>query len=271
MNTWNTKAANALRALREKRPLVLSLTNSVVQPLTANLLLAVGAVPAMLNDGSEAEDMIRACANALLINVGTLSQEQAAAMRQGIRAAGAAGVPWVLDPVAVGLLSFRTGFCRELLELNPPALIRGNASEIMALAGEDAATRGPESNHGGVSALAPAKRLARQTGAAVLVTGAVDYATDGETVIAISNGHELMTRVTGVGCSMGALAGAVLAISPDSLSAAVSTAVIMGLAGEQAAARAPLPGSFAVALLDAFASLTPEETERNANLRTSGI
>lgn len=263
---WNSKAAEALQHLREQRPLVLSFTNSVVQPLTANLLLAVGAVPAMLNDGGEAAEMIRICADALLINVGTLSRGQADAMRQAVRAAGEAGVPWVLDPVAVGLLSFRTEFCCELLNINPPALIRGNGSEIMALAGEDATTRGPESNNSSESAIKAAQRLAKQTGAAVLVTGVIDYATDGATVVSIANGHRLMTRVTGVGCAMGALCGALLAVSSDSLSAAVFAAALMGLAGERAAAAIHLPGSFAVALLDVFDAITPQELQTAARI-----
>ncbi len=261
------RAAGVLETLRRRRPLVLSLTNSVVQPLTANLLLAVGAVPAMLSDGQEAGEMIRACANALLINTGTLTAAQADAMRQAVAAARDSGVPWVLDPVAAGLLSVRTALCRELLA-TPPALIRGNASEIIALAGGDAAGRGPESNDEALAALPSAQDLARRTGAAVLVTGAVDYATDGATTWAIHGGHPLMTRVTGVGCAMGALAAACVASAASPLDAAVATAVLLGLAGERAAARAPRPGSFAVALLDELDILRPEDIRERVRVES---
>ena len=135
--------AAVLENLRAQKPLILSLTNSVVQPITANMLLAAGASPVMLNDAEESAQLLRICANGLLINVGTLSRPQAEQMRAAVDAAQSAGVPWVLDPVAVGLLGFRTEFCRELLGFSP-ALIRGNASEIMALAGEAAGGRGTD-------------------------------------------------------------------------------------------------------------------------------
>lgn len=259
------QVADTLSRLREEKPLILSLTNSVVQPLTANLLLAIGAIPAMLQDGGEAAEMIRACAQALLINPGTLNLSQAHAMRLAVRAASSRNIPWVLDPVAAGLLRFRTELCRELLE-TPPAIIRGNASEILALAGTDVTGRGPESNHSSESALHAARLLASRTGAAVLVTGATDYATDGTHTVAVRNGHPLMTRVTGVGCAMGALAAALAACTPSRLIAAVSTATIWGIIGERAASAAPRPGSFATALLDEADALTPNDVLKNARI-----
>jgi hydroxyethylthiazole kinase len=168
--------AAVLECLREQRPLILSLTNSVVQHITANMLLAVGAAPVMLNDTAESEQLLRAAAGGLLVNVGTLSHPQAEQMRRAVDAAHAAGVPWVLDPVAVGLLSFRTEFCRELLALHP-TLIRGNASEIMALAGVAAGGRGTDTTEESAAAVQAAQQLACQCGCAVLVTGAVDYVT----------------------------------------------------------------------------------------------
>ena len=117
--------AAVLENLRVQKPLILSLTNSVVQPITANMLLAVGASPVMLNDAGESAQLLRICANGLLINVGTLSRPQAEQMRAAVDAAQSAGVPWVLDPVAVGLLGFRTELCRELLGFSPtPTLMR---------------------------------------------------------------------------------------------------------------------------------------------------
>lgn len=258
--------ADILAHLREKRPLVLCLTNTVVQEITANLLLAAGAVPAMLTHAGEAADMLHACTNALLVNVGTLNEAQAELMRSAVLSARKEGVPWVLDPVAAGLLRFRTEFCHELLA-TPPALIRGNASEIMALAGQQgAACRGPESSAESSTAVEAARHLAHQTGAAVLVTGATDYATDGERVVACTNGHPLLTRVTGIGCAMGGLAAAILAVAPSPLEAAIATAAIMGIAGERAAARAPRPGSFKAALLDWLDKLDARDIVQAAQL-----
>ena len=251
-----SELAAVLEKLRAQKPLILSLTNSVVQPITANMLLAVGASPVMLNDAEESAQLLRSCANGLLINVGTLSRPQAEQMRVAVDAAHAAGVPWVLDPVAVGLLGFRTEFCRELLALSP-ALIRGNASEIMALAGEAGGGRGTDTTEDSSAAVQAARQLARRCSCAVLVTGPVDYVTDGERLLALGNGHELMTRVTGVGCAMGALAAACVAAAPDAVTGAAACAAILGIAGERAAARCPRPGRFAAALLDELDALTP--------------
>ena len=247
-----------LEKIRETAPLVLSLTNSVVQPLTANLLLAIGAVPAMLNDAEEAADMLRSGTGALLVNLGTVTREQGAAMQTAVREANRLNIPWVLDPVAVGALSLRTRLAGQLKEQSP-RIIRGNASEIMALAGYSSVTKGPESTSSSADALHAARELALHTGAAVLVTGRTDYSTDGRQVTATENGHAMMSRVTGVGCSMGALSAA---CAP--LQAAVSTAVLMGIAGEMAFEQSPFPGSFAVSLLDSLYALSPEDVVRRA-------
>ncbi len=250
-----------LEKIRETAPLVLSLTNSVVQPLTANLLLAIGAVPAMLNDAEEAVDMLRSGTGALLVNLGTVTREQGAAMQTAVREANRLNIPWVLDPVAVGALSLRT---RLAGQEQSPRIIRGNASEIMALAGYSSVTKGPESTSSSADALHAARELALHTGAAVLVTGRTDYSTDGRQVTATENGHAMMSRVTGVGCSMGALSAACAAVSPTPLQAAVSTAVLMGIAGEMAFEQSPSPGSFAVSLLDSLYALSPEDVVRRA-------
>lgn len=250
-----------LEKIRETAPLVLSLTNSVVQPLTANLLLAAGAVPAMLNDAEEAVEMLRGGTGALLVNLGTVTREQGAVMQTAVQEANRLDIPWVLDPVAVGALSLRTRLAEQLKE-RKPRIIRGNASEIMALAGYSSVTKGPESTSSSADALQAARELALHTGAAVLVTGRTDYSTDGRQVISTENGHAMMSRVTGVGCSMGALA----AVSSSPLQAAVSTAVLMGIAGEMAFEQSPAPGSFAVSLLDSLYSLSPEEVSRRARI-----
>lgn len=245
------RAAQDLERIRAEAPLILSLTNSVVQPITANLLLSVGAAPVMLHDSAEIEEMICGGARGVLVNLGTLTRTQAEAMQTAVRTANENGVPWVLDPVAVGALSLRTELAMQL-KTQHPRIIRGNAAEIMALAGCPVHPKGPESTCTGEEAIEAAEGLARATGAAVLVTGQTDYATDGNRTIAISNGCAMMARVTGVGCSMGALTAACAAVSDSALQAAVSSAIIMGLAGEWAYTQSGHPGSFAASLLDAF-------------------
>ena len=139
-----------LAKLRREAPLVHCMTNAVVTGYTANALLALGAAPAMIHDPEEAAQFA-AIAGALLVNVGTITQDQAAAMRAAVAAANQAGRPWVLDPVAVGFLSLRTTVAAEL-KRKAPAIIRGNASEIIVLAGFKARTAPPPSPM-------PAKRL----------------------------------------------------------------------------------------------------------------
>lgn len=124
--------ATTLTHFQQRAPLVHCMTNDVVQAFTANVLLALNASPAMVIDAEEAA-IFSPLADALLINVGTLTRDRIPAMRAAIAAARAANVPWTLDPVAVGALPLRTGFCRELLD-QQPAAIRGNASEILVLA-----------------------------------------------------------------------------------------------------------------------------------------
>lgn len=250
-------AAVGLDRLQERRPLVLCLTNTVVQNFTANLLLSVGAAPVMLQNAEECVQLIQTCANALLVNVGTLTQAQATVMTAAVEAAAAAGIPWVLDPVAAGVLDFRTAFCHQLISKAAPAIIRGNASEIMALAGEQAAGRGVESANESSQAVQAAQKLARDTGAVVLVTGATDYITDGNTTVVHTNGDAIMERVTGMGCGMGALTAACLAVADSPMDAAITTTAIMGITGERAATKHPHPGSFAVAFLDGLSTITP--------------
>lgn len=259
-------ASHVLENLRVKRPLVLCLTNSVVQNFTANLLLAVGAVPVMLNHAEEIEDLMHNDTNALLINVGTLHENQAHIMRQAAQIAAAESIPWVLDPVAVGLLRFRTRVCAELIA-TPPAMIRGNASEILTLAGNTTAGRGPESSADSTDALAAAVSLACNTSSTVLVTGATDYMTDGHTIVCCTNGHELMTRVTGMGCAMGALAAACTAVASSPLHAAIATAAIMGVCGDIATTHTSRPGSLVPAILDALDELSPATLQDRALLR----
>lgn len=253
-----------LEQLRARRPLVHCLTNGVVKNFTANVLLALGAAPAMVEHPDEAAEFA-GMADALLVNLGTLDPLQITAMPRAIASAVGARKPWVLDPVAVGPLTVRTQFARGLLA-HRPTLIRGNASEIIALAGSAGRGRGVDSGDSTEAALAAARDLAKQTGGSVLATGAIDYATDGEDVTACRNGHVLLTRVTGVGCAQGAIAAACAAVANSPVVAAVASAVFLGVAGDMAARKAPHPGSFAVALLDTLDQLDSATLRREAKL-----
>ncbi|EOC0418342.1 hydroxyethylthiazole kinase [Cronobacter malonaticus] len=243
-----SNAAPVVTQLRRHAPLVHCITNDVVQHFTANVLLALGASPAMVVDTEEAAQFA-AIADALLINLGTLTRPQQQAMRAAIDSACAAGKPWTLDPVAVGALTLRTEFAQELLARRPAA-IRGNASEIRALAGESGGGRGVDATESAHQAREAARLLARRTGAVVAVTGEVDYITDGERTVAVEGGTGMLTRVVGTGCALSAVVAACCALPGDRLENVATACWLMKRAGEEALTVSRGPGSFASALLD---------------------
>jgi len=241
---------HALHHFRTRSPLTHCMTNDVVQTFTANVLLALDASPAMVIEAEEAEQFA-AVADALLINVGTLTAPRAQAMRRAIERAVAAGKPWTLDPVAVGALAYRTRFCQQILSLKPAA-IRGNASEILALAGMSAGGRGVDTTDTASNALPAAIALARQTNAIVAVTGEVDYVTDGQRTQTITGGDVMMTRVVGTGCALSAVVAASCSLPGDRLDNVAAACGFMKQAGSVAVKQSHGPGSFASAFIDAL-------------------
>jgi hydroxyethylthiazole kinase len=205
----------------------------------------------MAHAPEEVEEMA-GLADALVLNLGTLSTPWIETMFRAESAASARGIPVILDPVGAGATRFRTDTAQRMLSALQLAVVRGNASEILALAGHPSRARGVDATDDAESARAAARELARQHGVVVALTGAVDFVTDGTRAAIIANGHPLMARVTGTGCVATALTGAVCAVEPDAFFAASAALVVWGIAGELAAERADAPGSFAVALLDAL-------------------
>ena len=254
----------ALDRVRSQAPLVQCLTNSVVVNFTANALLAVGAAPAMVDICGEAGPFARV-AGGVLINLGTLNGDQPQAMVEAAEAAVEAGTPWVLDPVAVGALPVRTPLGYKLRDLGP-SVVRGNASEIMAVAGAGGGGRGVDATHGVDAALEPASALAASTGGVVAVSGPVDLITDGATTVRVANGHPLLTKVTGGGCALGAVMAAFAAVDDDPLGATVAAVTVYTVAAELAAERATGPGGFAVAFLDALAALEADDLAARARI-----
>ena len=246
---------NLLAAVRGQAPLIHNITNFVVMNNTANALLAIGASPAMIHSIDEVEDFVTV-SQALVVNIGTLYSEQVAACKLATARARTVGIPWVLDPVGVGATPYRRVAATALMQLKPN-VIRGNGSEILTLAQYTRAGegRGVDSLHDSKIALATACELATVTGAVIAVTGTVDYVTDGQRVVEIHNGHPLMARVTGLGCSATAIIGAFMAVGPEAFAATVAALAVLSVAGEVAAGWAAGPGSLQVALLDALYTL----------------
>lgn len=259
------KAGEALEHLKSKHPLVHCLTNGVVKNFTANALLATGAAPAMVEDPVEANEFARV-ADGLLVNLGTLDASQIESMKAAVTAANEASTPWILDPVAIGLLSTRTSFAKVLLERRP-AIIRGNASEIIALSGQSSQGRGTDSRDSADAALGAAFALAEKTGGAILVTGPVDYVIQGKQKVSIANGHANLTRVTGIGCAQGAIAAAFAACAQSPFEAAIAAALTVAIAGDIAAETTKGIGSFQIAFLDALDGLTPAILVERAKLQ----
>lgn len=235
--------------VRRTAPLVHCISAAVSMNFVADGLLAAGARPVMTETVDEAPAMTQ-LADALLINLGTLSTDGLAGIPASVATARRRNIPWVLDPTAVGVAPVRTALARELLDAYP-SVIRGNASEILAL-GSAAAGRGADAAHTVAQAHAPARELAHRTGSVVAVSGPVDFLTDGTHSLEWYGGTELLPRVTGTGCLLGALTAACLSVAPEPFDAATTATAWLGVAGEYAAAHTTRPGSFKVLLLDAL-------------------
>ena len=250
-------ASEALEKLRRLRPLVHCLTNDVVQEITANVLLAAGASPAMVVAEEEAP-YFAGIAGALLVNVGTPVSERLRSMRLSAQAAREHHVPWVLDPVAAGVIPWRDSEIRKLIALHP-TVIRGNASEILALQGAGKGGKGVDSTDSSESAVNAAVELSRSTGSVVCVTGETDYATDGERILSVSGGNVMTTLVVGTGCSLSALTAAFCAAEKDPVTAAISACALAKRAAFIAGKHAKGPGSFHDEYLDALYAIEPQD------------
>jgi hydroxyethylthiazole kinase len=224
---WTAIAADLLDRVRTRAPEVHVLTSTVAQPLSANLLLAVGAQPSMSAAAGEI-DAFAERTGALVANLGMLDDTRRGALTRALPILKERGTPWVLDPVKVERSPERVAFARELLAF-APAAVRANKAEMAALA----------PGHGPVAA----------------TTGEVDLVVQGERRLRIANGHPLMAKVTAMGCAGTGLVAAFLAVEADAFAATGAALLALGVAGAIAGARAHGPGSFPAAFLDALYEL----------------
>lgn len=236
----------ALSAVREQKPLVVNITNYVVMNNTANALLAIGASPIMAHSQQEMAEMM-AYAGALVINIGTLDSTWTPRMLFAVEQANAKGKVVVLDPVGCGASQLRTDTSRQIAQLANKLIIRGNGAEIIALAGEQAQSKGVDSLDRSEAALDAARCLIADYGANIVISGESDYIVTGERIVKLDNGHPMMPSVTGMGCTLSALTAAFAAIGDDT---GLSAAAILGVAGEIAAEHSRGPGSLQSTLLD---------------------
>lgn len=248
----------SVEEIRKQAPVIHNITNYVVMNSTANALLAIGASPVMAHAEEEVEEMV-AIAKALVINIGTLSESWVASMFKALRQARKKGIPVILDPVGAGATAYRTRAARELIESGQPTIIRGNASEIMALTDDRAKTKGVDSAAESDAAIITAQKLAQTHKCLVCISGATDYIIDSGKILKIKNGHPLMTKVTGLGCTASALCGAFAAVDALPFVAAANAMAVMGIAGEIAVERSAGPGSLQMHFLDVLYRLTEDD------------
>lgn len=247
-----------VQLVRQISPLVHSITNYVVMNNTANALLAAGASPIMAHAKSEIREMVN-IAHSVVINIGTLDEYWSESMLMAAESAHSIGKPWILDPVGAGATSYRDQVLQQLLQYHP-TVIRGNASEIIALAKTNSTvTKGVDSTAQSNEAVHAGQILAEQYGATVCISGETDIILNGKQKIFIKNGHPMMTKVTGLGCSATALTGAFAGIQEDPLIAAAAAMALLGISGELAAPKSKGPGSLQINLLDQLYTITEEE------------
>lgn len=251
--------------MRTSAPLVQCITNYVAMNVAANVLLAAGASPAMVHAEEEAAEFA-AIASALTINIGTLSPTWIGGMKAAVAGARGASRPWVLDPVAHFATTLRRRTAAELMALKP-TVVRGNASEIIALGGGANAGQGVDSGDTVEQAEDAARRVASASGAVVAVTGPLDFVTDGRRAVRIAGGSPLMPKVTALGCSLTCLVGAFVAIDPEEpFEATVAALATFAAAGETAGVNARGPGEFAQRFLDALYTLDGQELDRDGKI-----
>lgn len=272
-NEVNAMFSQYLELVQQKKPLVHCITNYVTVNDCANMVLACGASPIMADDAQEVEEITAIC-NSLVINIGTLNERTIASMIKAGKKANQLGHPVILDPVGAGASALRTNTVLQLLQEVKFTAIRGNISEIKTVALGSGTTKGVDADVADeVNAqtlpevLAFAKALARQTGAVIIITGPQDIITDGEQSCIVSNGHAMMSRITGSGCMLTCLLGAYLAAGPDSAFAACAAAVAeMGLAGEIAYQPGCGTLTFRTGLVDAISTMTGETLNGGARV-----
>ena len=263
---WGEATVKSLQRIRSTRPLIHNLTNFVVMNSTANIILAIGASPVMAHAPEEVEEMA-AMASAVVLNIGTLEKSWIESMILAGKAANNQNIPVVLDPVGVGATQFRFQSARKILDEVKCAIIRGNPSEILALAGQETQTKGVDSLKG-VNDIAPMiMSISRSLDSVIAVTGVEDLICDGEHCLAVSGGDAMFTRVTGTGCAASAACACFAGVESNFVAASVEALAYYGIAGMEAAYQSKGPGSFQVQLLDALANISENTIKTSIMVR----
>lgn len=260
-----TEVAEVISKVRKQTPLVQAITNYVTINDCANILLAYGASPAMVEAYDEAYEFAK-ISSAIYVNLGTLTKEQEMAAVEVSRSAKDNKIPLVLDPVGCAAIPRKSRVIDKMFELGRIDVIKGNAGEIKFLAGEQAKARGVDSTDDGRGVLEASKSLAKKYHCIVATTGKIDVVTDGTNAVIIRNGIEMLTKITGAGCMLGALCAAAVGSEKDKLLAVTAAVMSMGIAGEIAFRESNLPGTFKCELIDSIYLLNEEILEKEGKM-----
>ena len=264
----DTNSGKLLKEIRANSPLIWNISNFVSMDIAANMLLSIGASPAMAHAIEEAEsfaNLSKAINGALTINIGTFDKHWQKCAVKVASEAKLHDIPWVLDPVGAGASEFRSNNAKELLFLKPTVL-RGNGSEIISISGISNSGKGVDSTSSSNEALDAAIKISNDNDIIVAITGEVDYVTNGSKVYAIHGGNKMMTKITATGCALTCLIGAALTSNQNNL---ISTANMLGIysvASDKASNSAKGPASLRTELIDAIYNLTTDEVEKNIKI-----
>jgi len=252
------KLFDIIKKIRVENPLVHNITNYVVMNFTANALLSVGASPVMAQAKEEVIDMV-SISKALVINIGTLSSQWVESMKLAINRANELKIPVVLDPVGSGATKYRTDVVKEFLNSYKIDVIRGNASEIMSIFNSNILTKGVDSTLDSSEVVSCASQISAKFNCIVCISGKDDYIINNNKVARISNGHHLMTKITGMGCVATAIIGACVAIEKDFMLASSAATALIGIAGEIAYENSNGPASMKIKFIDTLYGINEKE------------
>ncbi|HHV61241.1 MAG TPA: hydroxyethylthiazole kinase [Firmicutes bacterium] len=265
-DSYLDKIASIPGRVRRERPLIHHITNMVVMNDTANITLFIGASPVMAHAAEEVAEMV-SMARALVLNIGTLTPGLVDAMLVAGKRANELGVPVVLDPVGAGATRLRTDSARRLLTGLKIDILRGNAAEISILGGRDAEVKGVDAAGIRGNAAEIARDVAREYGLVVAITGKRDFVSDGNKIAVVDNGHALMGNLTGTGCMSTSIVAAFAAVERDYMLAAAGALALFGVAGELAAEKSSLPGSFKTAIFDEVYNMNEDTLRARARVQ----
>ncbi len=265
-NNLSTHTWQNLCSVREYKPLVHNITNLVVTEFAANTLLACGASPLMAHDPNELSEIVN-ISKVLNINIGTLDSEQINNMGLAIQEANQQKKLIIIDPVGAGASLLRTNTALKLIKMSERCIIKGNGSEILALSQNlISKSKGVDSVNSPEQALSAAKLLIKQFNIeCIVITGASDLVISSDSVSEHNNGDQLMTKVTGTGCSLGGIIAAFCAVENDAFKACQSAVSYYGICGELAAGKASGPGSFKSIFLDQMQNINEVQIKLNIN------